>query len=123
MNPKLAVGSTFRQDAHTCATTPMRASIGTAGVPGVGMIMLVIVLQSVGLPLEGIAVILGVDRILDMCRTVCNITGDCTVCTLVASSENAIETEEQVEARLRTMRAGGLDEHPLEEDELDQAAG
>ncbi len=110
-------------DQLTIVLTATLASIGTAGVPGVGMIMLVIVLQSVGLPLEGIAVILGVDRILDMCRTVCNVTGDAMVCTLVASSENAIETEEQVEARLRAMRAGGLDEHPLEEDELDQAAG
>ena len=110
-------------DQLTIVLTATLASIGTAGVPGVGMIMLVIVLQSVGLPLEGIAVILGVDRILDMCRTVCNITGDCMVCTLVASSENAIESEETVEARLRAMRQAGLDEHPLIEDELEQAAG
>ncbi|MEZ6241418.1 MAG: dicarboxylate/amino acid:cation symporter [Phycisphaerales bacterium] len=98
----------------TIVLTATLASIGTAGVPGVGMIMLVIVLQSVGLPLAGIAVILGVDRILDMCRTVCNITGDCMVCALVAGSENAIESEEVVEARLRAKRARGLDEHPRE---------
>jgi len=110
-------------DQLTIVLTATLASIGTAGVPGVGMIMLVIVLQSVGLPLEGIAVILGVDRILDMCRTVCNISGDAMVCTLVASSENAIETEEQVDARLRAKRELGLDEHPLEEDELEEAAG
>ena len=58
------------------------ASIGTAGVPGSGMIMLAMVLQSVGLPVEGIALVAGVDRILDMMRTTVNITGDqsCAVC-------------------------------------------
>lgn len=62
--------------------TATLASIGTAGVPGAGVIMLTMVLQSVGLPLEGIALITGVDRILDMARTTVNITGDaaCTVC-------------------------------------------
>lgn len=62
--------------------TATLASIGTAGVPGSGMIMLAMVLQSVGLPLEGIALIAGVDRILDMGRTTINITGDaaCTLC-------------------------------------------
>ena len=62
--------------------TSTLASIGTAGVPGAGVIMLTMVLQSVGLPLEGIALITGVDRILDMARTTVNITGDaaCTLC-------------------------------------------
>ncbi|MBZ0173224.1 MAG: dicarboxylate/amino acid:cation symporter [Phycisphaerales bacterium] len=73
--------------------TATLASIGTAAVPGVGIVMLVIVLQSVGIPLQGIAVILGVDRILDMCRTACNVTGDCMVATVVAAGENAIESE------------------------------
>jgi proton glutamate symport protein len=73
--------------------TATLASIGTAAVPGVGIVMLVIVLQSVGIPLQGIAVILGVDRILDMCRTTCNITGDCMVCAVVAAGENAIAPE------------------------------
>ena len=73
--------------------TATLASIGTAAVPGVGIVMLVIVLQSVGIPLEGIAVILGVDRILDMCRTACNVTGDCMVCSVVAAGENAIAPE------------------------------
>ncbi len=68
------------------------ASIGTAAVPSAGIIMLIIILQSVGVPAAGIALILGVDRILDMCRTVCNVTGDATVATLVASSERQIET-------------------------------
>ncbi len=98
-------------DQLTIVLTATLASIGTAGVPGVGMIMLVIVLESVGIPLEGIAVILGVDRILDMCRTSCNVTGDAMVCALVASSEGAIESEEQVEARLAL---------PLDEDPDDQ---
>lgn len=67
------------------------ASIGTAGVPGVGLVMLSMVLTSVGLPIEGIAIIIGIDRILDMCRTVINITGD-AVCTLiVAKSEGEFD--------------------------------
>ena len=74
----------------TIVLTATLASIGTAGVPGVGMIMLVIVLESVGIPLEGIAVILGVDRLLDMCRTCANVTGDCMVSCVIASSENEI---------------------------------
>jgi len=60
------------------------ASIGTAPVPGVGIIMLIGILQSVGLPLEGIGIILGVDRILDMSRTITNITGDLTVACVVS---------------------------------------
>ena len=66
----------------TIILTATLASIGTAGVPGSGVIMLAMVLQSVGLPLEGIALVAGIDRILDMGRTVVNITGDaaCTVC-------------------------------------------
>jgi len=71
--------------------TATLASVGTAGVPGVGLIMLAMVLSQVGLPTEGIALILGVDRILDMLRTVVNVTGDSTVSTIVASSENAID--------------------------------
>lgn len=68
------------------------ASIGTAAVPSAGIIMLIIILQSVGVPAAGIALILGVDRILDMCRTVCNVTGDATVATLVASTEGQLES-------------------------------
>mgnify|MGYP003291345731 CR=1 FL=1 len=66
----------------TIVLTATLASIGTAGVPGSGMIMLAMVLQSVGLPVEGIALVAGVDRIFDMGRTVVNITGDaaCAVC-------------------------------------------
>ncbi|MGB1049186.1 MAG: dicarboxylate/amino acid:cation symporter [Rhodothermales bacterium] len=75
----------------TIVFTAVLASIGTAAVPGAGIIMLVIILESVGVPAAGIALILGVDRILDMCRTVTNVTGDATVATVVAASEGELE--------------------------------
>ncbi len=68
----------------TIVLTATLASIGTAGVPGAGMVMLAMVLQSVGLPVEGIALVAGVDRIFDMGRTVVNITGDAS-CAIVVS--------------------------------------
>lgn len=73
----------------TIILTATLASIGTAGVPGAGMIMLAMVLQSVGLPIEGIALIAGIDRILDMGRTAVNITGDaaCAVCVSAIESK------------------------------------
>jgi len=71
--------------------TATLASIGTAGVPGVGLIMLAMVLNQVGLPVEGIGLIIGVDRLLDMLRTVVNVTGDSAVSTIVANSENQLE--------------------------------
>ena len=58
--------------------TTVGASIGTPSTPGVGIVILATILQSIGVPLEGIALILGVDRILDMCRTTINVTGDLT---------------------------------------------
>lgn len=64
--------------------TATLASIGSAAVPGAGMVMLAIVLGQLGVPMEGIALILGVDRLLDMCRTVVNVTGDAMVATLIA---------------------------------------
>jgi len=69
------------------------ASIGTAGVPGVGLIMLAMVFHQVGLPIEGIALIMGVDRLLDMMRTAVNVTGDSAITTIVARSENSINME------------------------------
>ncbi|MDH3529782.1 MAG: dicarboxylate/amino acid:cation symporter, partial [Acidobacteriota bacterium] len=69
------------------------ASIGTAGVPGVGLIMLAMVLTQVQLPLEGIGIIMGVDRLLDMCRTAVNITGDAMVSTVVGKSEDNIDVD------------------------------
>lgn len=78
----------------TIIVTATLASIGTAGVPGVGMVMLSMVLQSVGLPIEGIGLILGIDRILDMCRSTVNTMGDC-ICTLIVSkSENSFNEEQ-----------------------------
>ncbi|MFT4604253.1 MAG: proton glutamate symport protein [Rhodothermales bacterium] len=74
----------------TIVFTAVLASIGTAAVPSAGIVMLVIILESVGVPSAGIALILGVDRILDMCRTVTNVTGDLTVASVVAASENQI---------------------------------
>ncbi|MBN2091241.1 dicarboxylate/amino acid:cation symporter [candidate division KSB1 bacterium] len=71
----------------TVILTATLASIGTAPVPGVGIIMLIIVLKSIHVPGEGIALILGVDRLLDMCRTVLNITGDATGCVIVSATE------------------------------------
>ena len=72
----------------TIVLTATLASIGTAGVPGSGMIMLAMVLQSVGLPVEGIALVAGVDRIFDMGRTVVNITGDAACAVIVSNSED-----------------------------------
>lgn len=74
----------------TIVLTATLASIGTAGVPGAGIIMLVIVLQSVQVPVEGIALILGVDRILDMMRTAVNIVGDTAVAVVVAHTEGKL---------------------------------
>ena len=74
----------------TIVLTAVMASIGTPAVPGAGIIMLVIILESVGVPSAGIALILGVDRLLDMLRTVTNITGDATVATVVAHAEGAL---------------------------------
>jgi Na+/H+-dicarboxylate symporter len=67
------------------------ASIGTAGVPGVGLIMLAMVFNQVGLPVEGIALIMGVDRLLDMMRTAVNVTGDATITAIVARSEDKLD--------------------------------
>ena len=69
------------------------ASIGTAGVPGVGLIMLSMVLAEIGLPVEGIGIILGVDRLLDMTRTAVNVTGDLMCTAVVARSEGEFEPE------------------------------
>ncbi|WP_206500193.1 dicarboxylate/amino acid:cation symporter [Vibrio paracholerae] len=85
--------------------TATLASVGTAGVPGVGLVMLAMVLNQVGLPLEGIALIMGVDRLLDMIRTAVNITGDACVSCIVAKSENAFD-----EARFADPKAGEKEE-------------
>ncbi len=73
--------------------TATMASIGTAGVPGVGLITLALVLQQVGLPVEGIALIIGVDRLLDMMRTAVNVSGDAAISTVVAKSEGKFDID------------------------------
>ncbi|MGS0679836.1 dicarboxylate/amino acid:cation symporter [Shewanella sp. 125m-7] len=75
-------------DYAMVVVTATLASIGTAGVPGVGLIMLAMVLNQVGLPVEGIALIIGVDRLLDMVRTAVNVTGDTVATVVIAKSEN-----------------------------------
>ena len=77
----------------TIVLTATLASIGAAAVPGAGMVMLVIVLSSIGIDPEGIALIFAVDRILDMLRTVVNVTGDATVASVVAASEGELNPE------------------------------
>ncbi len=79
----------------TIVLTATLASIGAAAVPGAGLVMLVIVLGAVGMDPEGVALIFAVDRILDMLRTVVNVTGDATVATVIASSEGQLRTVSQ----------------------------
>lgn len=76
----------------TIILTATLASIGTAGVPGAGLIMLTLVLTTVGLPVEGVALIAGIDRILDMARTTVNISGDIAASVIIAKSENELDT-------------------------------
>ena len=77
----------------TVVVTATLASIGTAGVPSVGLVTLAMVLNSVGLPTEGIALIMGIDRILDMIRTAVNITGDAVCTTIVCHQEGSLNRE------------------------------
>ncbi|MDO5028412.1 MAG: dicarboxylate/amino acid:cation symporter [Bacillota bacterium] len=77
----------------TIVLTTVLASVGTAGVPGAGMIMLAMVLQSVGIPVEGIALVAGVDRIFDMVRTSVNVLGDITCSVVVAKSEGQLDEQ------------------------------
>ena len=80
-------------DYMTVILTATLASVGTAGVPGVGLITLSMVFASVGLPVEAIALIMGIDRILDMSRTAVNITGDAVCTTIVAYQDKAVKRE------------------------------
>jgi DAACS family dicarboxylate/amino acid:cation (Na+ or H+) symporter len=85
--------------------TATLASIGTAAVPGVGLVMLTMVLNQVGLPVEGIALIIGVDRLLDMMRTACNVTGDCAISCIIAQGEGQLDRE-----RFNNPHAGSVEE-------------
>jgi len=75
----------------TVILTATLASVGTAAVPGVGLVTLALVLEQAGLPVEGIGLILGVDRLLDMLRTAVNVTGDAVVTLIVAKSEGQFD--------------------------------
>ena len=86
LNMSLDIGAQL-----TIVLTTVLASIGTAAVPGAGIVMLVIILEAVGVPSAGIALILGVDRILDMLRTTINVTGDATVAVIIAHSEDQLD--------------------------------
>lgn len=79
----------------TIILTATLGSIGTAGVPGGGFIMLTLVLQSVGLPLEGLVLIAGIDRLLDMARTAVNVTGDASAAVIVAATEGELNVPEE----------------------------
>ena len=98
------------------------ASIGTAGVPGVGLVMLTMVLSQVGLPIEGIALILGVDRLMDMIRTAVNITGDAVVSTIVAKGEGKLDMAVFADPEAGTMTGDELGIDPEAEKELAAAA-
>jgi Na+/H+-dicarboxylate symporter len=91
----------------TVILTATLASVGTAAVPGVGLITLALVLEQAGLPVEGIALIIGVDRLLDMVRTAVNVTGDATVSLIVARSEKQLDEQVFLDPRAdqRTARA------------------
>lgn len=88
------------QDFMTVILTATLASVGTAGVPGVGLITLSMVLQSVGLPVEGIAMIMGIDRILDMLRTGVNISGDLAVTTIIAKQDGILDKKQYYDDKL-----------------------
>ncbi|GLO61360.1 dicarboxylate:amino acid:cation symporter DAACS family protein [Vibrio sp. MACH09] len=79
-------------DYVTIILTATLASVGTAGVPGAGLIMLSLVLTTVGLPIEGLAIVAGIDRVLDMARTTVNVCGDMMVSVMVAKSEGELDT-------------------------------
>ncbi|MEM1111474.1 MAG: dicarboxylate/amino acid:cation symporter [Pseudomonadota bacterium] len=93
----------------TVILTATLASIGTAGMPGVGLITLALVLEQAGLPVEGIALIIGVDRLLDMVRTAVNVTGDATVSVIVGKSEGQFD--------LGTYLNPNADQNPDEDEE------
>jgi Na+/H+-dicarboxylate symporter len=89
------IAQVYGMDLHftqqlTIVLTATLASIGTAAAPGASMATLVIVLKSIGVPIEGIGLILGLDRILDMCRTIVNITGDATCAMFVAAHDGRL---------------------------------
>ena len=100
-------------DMVTIVLTATLASIGTAGVPGAGMVMLAMVLQSVNIPVEGIALVAGIDRIFDMGRTTINITGDAACAVVVSKMEDrkvartkSVLADQRTESGPRTIWSG-----------------
>ena len=93
------INLTFAQIVTVIVTATI-ASIGTAGVPGAGVIMLAMVLQAVGLPIDGIALVLGVDRIFDMGRTVVNITGDSACALCISSIETNKKSKNSIKSKI-----------------------
>ena len=102
----------------TVVLTAVTASIGTAGVPGVGTIMLAMVFESVGLPAEGVAMIMGIDRLLDMGRTAINVTGDAVVTACMAKMTGMLDV-----AVFRNRDYSAVDETDLVEVSIDEPAG
>ncbi|NLK00833.1 MAG: dicarboxylate/amino acid:cation symporter, partial [Clostridia bacterium] len=103
------IALTFNQQLTIVATATL-AAVGTAGVPAVGIIMLTMVLSSVGLPLEGIGVIMGVDRLLDMFRTAMNILGDISAAVIIGVREDAIDKGRLMEElKITDLLRRGLD--------------
>lgn len=100
-------------DYLTVILTAVLASIGTAGVPGVGLIMLAMVLNQVGMPVEGIAFIIGVDRLLDMTRTAVNVLCDAVVSCIIARSEGALDIDVFDDAQAGLTPAIELDAHAV----------
>lgn len=93
----------------TVILTATLASVGTAAVPGVGLITLALVLEQAGLPVEGIALIIGVDRLLDMVRTAVNVTGDATVSLIVANSEKQFDEQVYLNPNADQIEAEGAE--------------
>ena len=95
------------QDLIIVVLTATLASIGAAGVPGIGMVTLTIVLQQIGIPVEGIALVVGVERILDMTRTAVNVTGDTTCAVWVAKTEGELNIPQESEAAVASQPVNG----------------
>ncbi len=112
-------------DLAAVVLTATMASIGAAGVPGVGLITLALVLEQVGLPVEGIAMIIGVDRLLDMVRTAVNVTGDATVSLIVAELEGQVDKSVfgDWDADVMTAKNYGTDGDPSRPSFLEQIQG
>lgn len=92
-------------DSATVALMAALLSIGVPGIPGGSLVVMAVVLDSIKVPADGIAIILAVDRVLDMCRTIVNVSGDAMGTAIVAASEGKLETADEVDRRLRSAEA------------------